>query len=931
MHSYHKTKIDCQMRKKIARLLLIAVMMYPGMIFSQTVIKGVIHHSVTHEPVPAVSVVVKGKPDGDFTDDKGRFHFTVNYQLPVTLVVTSIGFESQEIVVNNGSPLEINFAPAAAVGQEVVVSASRSAQRKLTSPVTIEQISNKDIIQSPQMNYYDMVQGLKGVDVTVSSLGFTSVTTRGFNTSGNTNFTQVVDGMDNQAPGLNFPLGAAIGLTQLDVNNIEILSGASSALYGSRGLNGTMVMTGKDPFRYQGFSFQITQGVNHVGGGNAKDPVKPSPYYDWTLRWAKKINDKLAFKINAQYTAAKDWVATDSSDKNGMGSKYTNPNYNGVNYYGGATSVDINPFLMGALDANPGLAPIIEPIVGAGPNYVSRSGYPEYGYLDNNAHLFKANAELRYKINPRLEAIVSGTFGTGNVVYTNDTRYQLKDFKVAQYRVELKSDSWFFRAYTTQENSGKTLVAGPTAQLVNEAWKPSYDPNTGDGWYPQYTGALLGAMIGGADPTSAAWMARQYADIGMPALGSAQFNHLKDSISSTPITQGGTLFLDRSKLYNAQFQYNFSKLVHFVDIIAGLNWRLYHLDSKGTLFPDDNAPINVNEYSAYVQFSKKLIDNKLNLSASFRDDKNSLFDKAKVTSRFSAVLEVAPENYIRASYQNAYSFPSNIQSLQNTLNGYNSYSSGGSKLLLNDHYHFDQYPPYTLSSVEAFQKSNDPATLERFYYNDIKPQSVNAFELGYSALIAKRVMIDVLGYYGTWKNFIGYTDVANTPGTSDPNAFLDHSTYVQYNIALNGGQTVNTYGYAASVSVDLRKNFLLKANYFSDFLKNKNNSQVNNFNTPKYHINLEFSNTGIGNKQRWSFATGLRYKPAYFYVVSGGLASGTVPASVVLDAQVSYKIPSIHSSIKLGSTNLTNKYYSTGTANPAIGGVYYVTYAYNVF
>jgi hypothetical protein len=233
--------------------------------------------------------------------------------------------------------------------------------------------------------------------------------------------------------------------------------------------------------------------------------------------------------------------------------------------------------------------------------------------------------------------------------------------------------------------------------------------------------------------------------------------------------------------------------------------------------------------------------------------------------------------------------------------------------------------------VEAFQKSNDPGTLERFYYNDIKPQSVNAFELGYSALIAKRVLVDVLGYYGTWKNFIGYTDVANTPGTNDPNAFLDHSTYVQYNIAFNGGQTVNTYGYAASVSVDLKNNFMVKANYFSDFLKNKNNSQINNFNTPKYHINLEFSNSGFGNNQRWSFATSLRYKPAYYYVVSGGLASGTIPSSVVLDAQVSYKIPSIHSSIKLGSTNLTNKYYSTGTANPAIGGVYYVTYAYNVF
>jgi CarboxypepD_reg-like domain/TonB-dependent Receptor Plug Domain len=918
--------------RKITKLLVFAVFFLHGVSEAQTVIRGVVHDQNTKESIPAVSITVEGKKDGDYTDDRGRFRFSVSYPLPLSLQISSIGFETKHVQVTSASQqLEIELTPMASMGQEVVVSASRSEQKKLTSPVTIEQISNKEIIHSPQLNYYDMIQGLKGVDVTVSSIGFTSVTTRGFNTSGNTNFTQIVDGMDNQMPGLNFALGSAIGLTQLDVDNIEILSGASSALYGSRGLNGTMVMTGKDPFKYQGLSVQITQGINHVKNSGSGDPVSPSPYYDWTIRYAKKINDKLAFKINAQYTQAKDWVATDTTNKNGPGTKYTDPNYNGVNIYGGATSTDINPFLQGALAEDASLAPVINPLLANGPNYVARTGYPEYGYLNNNATVFKANAEIRYKIQPHLEAIFSGTYGTGSVVYTNDTRYQLKNFQVGQYRVELKSDDWFFRAYTTQENSGHTLVAGPTAQLINEAWKPSYDANTGDGWYPQFTGALIGALAGGASEQTAFQQARQFADIGMPALGSNQFNHLKDSISSTPITSGGTEFLDRSKMYNAEFQYNFSKLIPFISVIAGANYRLYHLNSKGTLFADGDGPINVNEYSAYVQLVKKVLDNKLTLSASGRYDKNTLFVDPRFTTRFSAVYEVLKDNYIRFSYQNAYSFPSNIQSLQSTLNGYNSYSSGGSTRLLDGTYQFNQYAPYTLASVQAYQQSNDPSALQKFTYSDIKPQSVNAFELGYSSLIAKRVMIDVLGYYATWQDFIGYTDVANTPGTQDPTAFLDHSTYVQYNIAFNGGQTVTTYGYAASVSVDLSKNFLVKANYFSDYMQNKNNSQVNNFNTPHYHINFEFSNTGFGNGKRWSFTTAMRYKPSFYYVVSGNFANGTVPASFVLDAQISYKMPSIHSMFKLGSTNLTNKYYSTAVGNPNIGGVYYVTYAYNVF
>ena len=189
------------------------------------------------------------------------------------------------------------------------------------------------------------------------------------------------------------------------------------------------------------------------------------------------------------------------------------------------------------------------------------------------------------------------------------------------------------------------------------------------------------------------------------------------------------------------------------------------------------------------------------------------------------------------------------------------------------------------------------------------------------------MIVDVLGYYGM-ENFIGYTDVANML-SNDPMHFWTIAPMfntISHSMAPNGKHL-----WICRQLVLIEKNFMLKANYFSDYLQNKNNSQINNFNTPKYHVNLEFSNSGFGKKQRLSFGTSVRYKPSYYYVVSGGLARGTVPSSLVLDAQVSYKFPSIHSSIKLGSTNLTNKYYSTGTANPAIGGVYYVTYAYNVF
>jgi outer membrane cobalamin receptor len=902
---------------------------------AQSVVTGTVLDGDTKDVLPGVSVVIKGTSTGDYTNSDGKFSIKAN-NLPVTIVLSFLGFETTEIEVTSAEELKIELKAAPMMIQEVVVSASRTAQRKIESPVTIERIGTKDIANSAQVNYYDMIQGLKGVDVTVSSIGFTSVTTRGFNTSGNTNFLQMVDGMDNQAPGLNFPLGNVIGLTQLDVDNIELLSGASSALYGSRGLNGAMVMTGKDPFQYQGLSALFNQGVNHVKSGSAYDPVGTSPYSDITLRYAKRIGDRAAFKVNFQYTKANDWVATDTTNKNGPGTRFTDPNYNGINRYGGATSANISEVMyvmLPWLEANaPELVPVAEDQMQK-ENNVSRTGYDEYGYLNNDIKLIKASGEFRYKITPNIQAIVSGAYGTGSVVYTNDTRYQLQDFKVGQYRAELAAKNWFVRLYTTQENSGNTLVAGPTAQLINEAWKPSINMETGEGWYPEYTVAYLTAIAMGADEQTAHLGARAIADTGRPELGSAEFKELQKTISKTPITQGGTLFLDRSKLYNAAAQYNFSDLIKWAEIIVGANYRLYDLNSKGTLFPDEDGPIKVHEYSGYAQLIKRLFEEKLALTGSLRIDKNTLFGAAKPTSRVSAVLEVAPQNYLRFSYQNAYSFPSNIQSLQNTMTGYRSFASGGSDYLLNGTYEFDKYVPYTKASVEAYQDSNNPADLERYYVKDIKPQSANSLEVGYAAAFNNRILIDVLGYYARWENFIGYTDVANTPGTTDPTAFLNRDTYTNYNIAYNGAESVNTYGYAASIGFDLSKNFMAKINYYSDHLKDNNQEEdhATRFNTPSYHVNMEFGNTGFGAKKQFLFNTAMRYKPSYDYDVAGGLGKGTVPSSTVIDAQFGYKLLSAHSVIKIGGTNITNKYYSTGTANPMIGGMYYISIGYNVF
>ena len=287
------------MRKsfRFSAVLLTAMIFSLSIAFAQsTSITGTVKNLATGEGLGAVSVTVKGSQEGTFTDSKGDFKLSVK-KLPATLVFSSIGFDMQEVTVSSsGTPVDVTLNPSSVLGQEVVISATRTATRILDAPVTVERMNNITLRGVPAPNYYEAISNLKGVDMHTASLTFRTVTTRGFISSGNTRLNQLIDGMDNQAPGLNFAVGSVIGPTELDVDNIELLSGASSALYGSGGMNGTLLINSKNPFKYQGLSFQIKQGIMHIKDADQS----PSPYYDWSLRWGKTFGEKFAFKISSQ-------------------------------------------------------------------------------------------------------------------------------------------------------------------------------------------------------------------------------------------------------------------------------------------------------------------------------------------------------------------------------------------------------------------------------------------------------------------------------------------------------------------------------------------------------------------------------------------------------------------------------------------------------
>lgn len=937
--------------------------------------------STSNERLAAVSIVVKGTGIGTFTDDKGSFKLTGSFSFPLTLVISSVGFATQEIAVADATqPVSVSLVPVAMLAQEVVVSASRLPERILEAPVTVERVNAATIRNSPATSYYDIVGTLKGVDVVTSSLNYRTPSTRGFNTSGNLRLNQLVDGMDNQAPGLNFAVGAMVGPTELDVESMELLGGASSALYGPGGMNGTLLINSKNPFKYQGLSVQAKEGVMHI----ADDARSASAYNDFTLRYAKAFSQKFAFKIGGQYIYGKDWVAQDyrnfdmgSNPATGDvkdGNRQSDANYNGINVYGDETTIDIKPLVPSVLGVIflPGppaiihSSDIIAPYQQGSSFFVSRTGYREKDIIDPTTKNLRLNAALHYKFTPSIEGSLSGNFGYGSTVYTGSDRYSLKNFTMGQYKAEVRHKNWFVRAYTTREDAGKSFNATVTTRLYNEAAQPS--PT----WYNTYISTLVGgstalyrstylqaygqasqagmsdsaARVVAASAASAAIAqnhlnllaaTRDSADKGMPAVGSAEFKRIFDSVASRAIKDGGGRFIDKSSLNMVEAQYNLSDVVKVAELIVGGNFKQYVLNSEGTLFADTTGRIKINEVGACALVAKKLFKDVLKLTASGRYDKNSNF-KGRFTPRVSAVVTVAKDQNIRLSFQTAYRFPSTQNQWINLSVGGGTRLIGGLKQL-RDYYNFTNNPVYSAESFVDFANAASTAAstsdtiaalskLRLKTFGEYKPESVTSYEAGYKGLIGGKLLIDLYGYYTEYQNFIGRTNVVQSK-TGNKIDLLNDNYRDVFSVSVNSTEKVNTQGYGISLEYLLPNNFSVNGNFYSDEIKNVPADFVAYYNTPKYRTNIGLNNSGLLLKKKLGFSVQYHWQDAFRY--QNDFVSGTVQAYGALDAQVSYKFPAIRSLIKLGGTNITNHYYQSGFGMPSVGALFYASFGYNVF
>ncbi len=900
-------------------------------IFAQTKIFGTVSDA-NNQPIVGANIILKGKIVGTITDGQGKFDFTTSTSLPVTLVASVVGYQRQEILVENASaPVPITLSESLEVMDEVVFSASRVDQSILESPVSVEKMSLTDIANTASLSFYDGLENIKGLEMITCGLTYRQINTRGFNDTGNARFLQLVDGVDNQTPGLGFSVGNLFGSSDLDMESAELIPGAASALYGPVAFNGVLMMRTKDPFQYQGLSAQVKVGVNHIN----EQLADPTPLYDLSLRYAKAFNNKFAFKINASYFSGLDFYATNYTDidegtpENERGDE--NPARNALNIYGDE---------------------VVRTIADVG--RVSRTGYEERDLTDYDVYSLKLNGALHYRITDNMELVYQYNFGQGTANYTGSNRFSINNFTLQQHRLELRGANYFLRAYSTAEDSHDSYNASGLGRLINNTWVRDFDgeivpaENADDMWFSRYEQAFLGNM--GEIPSGNHDAARAFADEGRYLPGTSQFETQKSMLISTQ-GLGGAGIYSKSTLYHAEGQYDFSDRIKVFNLLVGGNFRMYDMFTNGTLFDDVDQKILINEGGAFVQAGKELFNNAFNLTASVRYDKNQNFE-GRFTPRASAVWEFAANQFLRTSFQTGFRNPTpgdqyiNLNAGPITILGGVPENSEGTTVYENSFTAASLGPFFGAFGAaigsgappeEAVMSAKDLLVKSDVDY--LKPEQIKVFEIGYKGLLGRSFFIDANYYYNSYNDFIlnqvviePESDVLLPDGSVNPASAFDilAGNSHLYQLYTNASDRVTSQGATLGLRWLLNKGYALGGNvtYASFNLQDADPNDIPAFNTPKYRTSFTFGNDDLTKNLGFNIAW--RWQDTFdWYGTFTQMRPGTINAYSVVDAQVSYKLQPMKSIVKIGGFNIFNNQVFQAYGSPSIGAIYYVSLTFD--
>lgn len=573
---------------------------------------------------------------------------------------------------------------------EVVITTLLRPEKITQAPVMIQTLTTEDLDRFAGSNTGELLSKFKGVEFTRYGVDGTTFNARGLNSAFNNKILQIVDGRISTASlsgGLPiFNNGSTI---KDDIQQIEVVLGPQTALYGPNAHNGVFNTITKDPRLYTGTTVSLSAGSQYQFSGR--------------FRHAQKINNNWAWKITGEYATGREFKFLDS--------------------------VYVN---------------------------TSPKAIPEHN-VDFDFRHIRGEAHLYYSINPKTEIIVSSGASNNNFIQvTTSGRNQMKGLTYSFLQARFRSPHFYANIYNTWGSLGKSYSITSYTQTF--------------------------------------WMRTQPGPMFLPPDEAEQI-----AISSSS-------FKEKSRRFNADFQYNYNFSNAGLFLVAGLDYQKANPNTDdGTTLVGNAGDISVSQIGAVLQLEKKIL-NQMRMIGALRFDKNDNF-KDLFAPKLTFVKDLNQGN-IRLGWAKAYALPT-IQNQYASIRDF-FFGNGGKGI----------------SYIPNNSNVNDQESI--ISTQSLKPEEVNTFEFGFKGQIAQKLWIDGNIYHGTSKNFItpslpvggralsvNEIEVIHNPifaGTVDNNGTLQGAsflTFFNYGKAKIYGLDVGlNYELMTTVQLDLKYSWL---------------------------------------------------------------------------------------------------------------------------
>jgi outer membrane receptor for ferrienterochelin and colicins len=282
-------------------LAFMAVILF-GSVYSQTQVSGSVMDADNMEPIPGVNVIIDGTNIGTVTDFDGNFVINTSQDAPLTLVISYVGYSAQRVgVTSSGQDINVSLSAGQNL-EEVVISASRRAQKITEAPASVSVISAREIENSPQVaEPTRILVSVPGVQIQQQTANSLNLEMRaGSGTFGTSTYVMRDNrGLITPAAGTFFSFQQ--GLSNLDLASVEVVRGAAGVLYGPGVTSGVVHFRSKSPIDYTGNSASFWGGELNTFGSEFR---------------IARANDNKTFgwKINARLNSGDDFVYDDESE-----------------------------------------------------------------------------------------------------------------------------------------------------------------------------------------------------------------------------------------------------------------------------------------------------------------------------------------------------------------------------------------------------------------------------------------------------------------------------------------------------------------------------------------------------------------------------------------------------------------------------------------